>query len=187
MVATRRERVRAKVRRRRPSTIKALDSDLRAALDQLLADGVTYSEITEELQRRGASVSRSAVGRYAQHQEQISQDIRMTREMAQAIGRELEDVEGDSGRLVIESMQALLLRARMEMATSSEIDPKSLGELTRSAKDLQHALKLNVDTEVKIRERVLKEAAESVTEVAVAQGLTAETVDSIKRRILGLQ
>lgn len=185
--ARQRERTRAKVRRKRPSSITQLDGEVRSELDRLLTEGkFTITDITKHLQRLGAPVSRSAVHRYSQHQEQIASDIRYTREMATAIGRELEDVSGDAGRLVIESMQALLLRARMEMAEGDEIDPKSLGELTRSAKDLQHALKLNVETEVKIRERVLAQAAGAVEEVAKSEGFSAETVDMIKRKILGL-
>jgi len=175
------------VARRGHSTITRLPQELRSQLDRLLTQGkFTLVEITDHMRQLGADVSKSAVHRYSQHHEKIASDIRLTREMANAIGRELEDVTGDSGRLVIESMQAILLRARMQIASGEEIDPKQLGELARAAKDLQHALKLNVDTEIKIRERVVKEAADVVEKAATAEGLSAATVTAIKEKVLGI-
>lgn len=174
--------------KKRPSSITKLPPELRAELDRLLADGkLTLRDVTEHMRKLGGEVSKSAVHRYSQDFEQVAADIRMAREMAQAIGRELEAVEGDSGRMVIESLQALLLRTRMQVATAGDIDPGDLAHLTRSAKDLQSALKLNVDVEIKVRDRALKDAAKAAEEVATSEGLSSGTIEAIKARILGVR
>lgn len=180
-------RPKTRVRRRRPSSVDQLPQQIRYELDRLLTEGkFSIAEITSHIQGLGAAISKSAVHRYSQHQEQVAQDIRFTREMAQAVGKELQDVDGDTGRLLIESVQSLLFRARLEVATDEPLNPKTVESMARAAKDLQYALKVNVDTEAKIRDRVLKEAAEKVVKTAVAAGLSAETVNLMKSEVLGL-
>jgi hypothetical protein len=170
------------------STIRRLPDELRKEIDRLLADGRhTIRDVTAHLQSMGAAVSKSAVHRYSQDFERVAQDIRLAREMANAIGRELEAVpDGDSGRLVIESLQALLLRARMQISNADELDVDDFAKLSRAAKDLAAALKSNVDTELSIRKRVAAEAAEAAETVATEQGLSGTTVEAIKARILGI-
>jgi hypothetical protein len=174
--------------RRSRSSIRQLPDELRKEVDRLLADGRhTIRDVTQHLRSLGADVSKSAVHRYSQDFEQVAADIRLTREMAVAIGRELSDVpEGDSGRLVIESLQALLLRARKQLADTDTLDVPHLAALSRAAKDLQTALKSSVDTEIKVRERAARDAAKAAEEVATEQGLSAPTVEAIKARILGI-
>ena len=170
------------------SSIHRLPAELRKEIDRLLADGrFTIREVTAHLQELGAEVSKSAVHRYSKEFERVAKDIRLAREMAVAIGRELETMpDGDSGRLAIESLQALLLRARMQVADNDELNVKEIAELSRAAKDLSTALKSNVDVELKIRTRAAKEAAEVAEEVGRDEGLSADTVDLIKAKILGL-
>lgn len=172
----------------RRSSIRKLPPELRAEIDRLLTDGRhTLREITDHLRSMGAEVSKSAVHRYSQEFEDVAKDIRIAREMAQAIGRELEDAtEGDAGRLGIESLQALLFRARAQIASSGEIEIGDFEKLARAAKDLQAAWKSNVDTELKVRERAARDAAKVAEEAAVESGLSAPTVELIKARILGI-
>lgn len=172
------------------SSIRRLPPELRAELDRLLADGRhTIRDVAAHLRELGADVSKSAVHRYSQDFERVAKDIRLAREMAVAIGRELEAVpDGDSGRLVIESLQTLILRARMQLADSEQgdLDIKELSHLSRAAKDLQAALKSNVEVELKIRTRAAQDAAEAAEEVGRAEGLTEGTIDQIRAKILGI-
>lgn len=171
------------------SSIRRLDPELRAELDRLLSDGRhTIRDITAHLRELGAEVSKSAVHRYSQDFERVAKDIRLAREMAVAIGRELAAVpDGDSGRLVIESLQTLILRARMQLAEDDgDLDIKELSHLSRAAKDLQAALKSNVETELKIRSRAAQDAAEAAEEAARSEGLTEGTIDLIRAKILGI-
>lgn len=170
------------------STIRRLPPELRAELDRLLADGRhTIRDVTAHLQKLGADVSKSAVHRYSQDFERVAKDIRLAREMATAISSELEQMpDGDAGRLAIESIQTLLLRARIQLGDQEELSMKELADLSRAAKDLSSALKANVDVELKIRARAAKEAADAAEEVGRAEGLTSTTVDAIRERILGI-
>lgn len=170
------------------SSIRKLPEQLRAEVDRLLADGrYTLTDVVEHLRTLGVHVSRSAVGRYAQDFEQIASDIRYTREMAIAIAGELEAIpDRDSARLVIESLQALLLRARMQLAREEELDIGTLEKLARATKDLQSAWKSNVDTELKIRDRVLKDATAAASRVAKERGLSLDVTEAIKASILGV-
>lgn len=172
----------------RPSTIRRLDPELRSVLDSLLAEGrYTLQQVTDHMRSLGAPLSKSAVGRYSQDFDRVAADIRASRQMAEAIGRELADMPGaDPSRVVIESLQALLMRARMQLADAEEIDVEQLSYLSRSVKDLAAALKANVDTELRIRERTAKDAAKAAEKVATAEGLTADTVEKIKASILGV-
>lgn len=174
---------------RKASTIRRLPDELRKEIDRLLVDGrYTLSDVTNHMRSLGAEVSRSAVARYSQDFERVADDIRLAREMANAIGRELDAApEGDSGRLVIESLQALLLRARMQLTDGKdEIDVDEFAKLSRAAKDLASALKFNVDTELKVKQ-ALELASSKVEKVAAASGISAGTIEAIKASILGVQ
>lgn len=172
--------------RRRP--LRDLDAGIRRVLDDLLRDDRhTITEITEHLRQLGAQVSRSAVGRYAQEHERIAADIRAARMMAETVGQELVDVKGDAGRLVIESLQALLLRARMQLADGEDISAEDLGRLARAAKDLQQALRANIEASIRVREQALRDAAQAATQAATEAGISGELVDAIKTRILGVR
>lgn len=175
-----------KAHRRRP--LRQLPDELRIVLDRLLSDDkLTISEITDRLKGHGAEVSRSAVGRYAQTHERVAADIRATRMMAEAIGQDLADVKGDSGRLIIESLQALLMRARMQLAEGEEISAEDLGRLSRAAKDLQQALRHNVEAQIRVREQALQDAAAAIEKGSAEDGISSELVDLIKARILGVK
>lgn len=170
------------------SSVKRLPDELRKAVDALLAEGkYSLDEVLAHVRSLGANVSRSALGRYSQSYEDVAKDIRLTREMATAIGKDLATTDGDAGRLVIESLQALLLRARTQLSEGDTLDAQELGALARAAKDLQSALRANVETELRIRQTVLRDAAEAATKAAAARGLTADTVADIKASILGVE
>lgn len=173
---------------RRRSSIRNLPDELRKEVDRLLGDGrYTIVQVTEHLRELGADVSRSAVHRYSQSFEEVTHEMRLVREMSAALGKELEDVaDGDGTRLLVESLQALILRSRMELAKGDKLDPEAVSYLSRSLKDLGSAMKSSVDVEMKIRDRVAKEAAKVASATATEKGLSAETVNLIKERILGI-
>lgn len=173
---------------KKSSLHQKLTDEERRELDRLISEGrLTYEQITAWLNEKGHAVSKSAVHRYGQDFERIAQDIRLSREMSRAIASELGAMpDGDAGRLAIESLQALLLRARMQLSTGDELDIEAFAALSRAAKDLQSALKSNVETELKIRDRVAREAAEVASKGMAAKGISAETVEEIRAKILGL-
>jgi len=170
------------------STIRKLPDELRAEVDRLLRDGkVTLVQIVEHLRAMGADVSKSAVHRYSQDYERMAEDIRLTREMARAVGREVrDDVDGNATQMLVESLHALLLKSRMQLADSGDIDAKSVSDLAKAVKDLQTASKSSAEMRLKLREQVAREAAQVVDEVAPKEGLSTATIETIKERILGI-
>lgn len=168
----------------RKSTIKKLDPELRTEIDRLLTDGrFTIQEVTDHIRKLGADVSRSAVYRYSVTYESLARDIRQAREVAKAISLDLADVTGDTGRLVIDSLQALLLRARTELADDEKLDTREVARLAQATRDLQTAFKSTVDTEVTIRKKVAKEVARK----AESLGLSQNTLAAIRHQILGIR
>jgi hypothetical protein len=171
------------------SNLRKMPEELREELDRLLRDGRhTVREVADYLRSMGVETSKSAVGRYSKNFERVAQEIRETREMARAIGKELSDVGGnDATRMLVESLHALILRARMQLGDSGDdIDPRKVSDLAKSVKDLQMALKSSVDVELKIREEAMRDAAAVVEESATQQGLSADTVAAIREKILGV-
>lgn len=177
----------------RRSTVKALPPEVRRELDRILTDGHhTLDQIVEHLRRLGAPVSRSALGRYSQEFEAMLADIRLTREMAAAVGRELSDLaDGDATEMLVESLQALLLKARKQLIDGEEIRAKDVADLARAVKDLATALRTKADLVAKIREEAEKNtksaAAKAAEAVARERGLSADTAAALKSQILGVK
>jgi hypothetical protein len=167
----------------RKSTIKKLDPQLRAEIDRLLGEGrFTIQEVTDHVRKLGADVSRSAVYRYSVTYESLARDIRQAREVAKAISLDLADVTGDTGRLVIDSLQALLLRARTELTDDDKLDTREVARLAQAARDLQTAFKSTIDTEITIRKKVAKEIERN----SESLGISPETIEAIKVQVLGM-
>jgi hypothetical protein len=96
------------------------------------------------------------------------------------------------GRLLIQLLTSVATRIVMPIAAGDEVttDAKELHFLARALKDITSASKTDVDREAKIREEAAKqtkrEAAAAVESEGRASGASAETIDRIKRRILGI-
>ena len=178
----------------RQSTVKKLPAQIRKELDRLLAGGAhTLDQVVEHLRQLGAPVSRSAVGRYSQEFEEVAAHIRESREIASAFARELGEVpEGDMGRVLIEIVHRLVFKAGVaKLRDGDAIDAVDAARLAKAIKDLAAGSKIGVDMEIKIREQAAAEAAKEAAGAAEAvgreKGLSADTVEEIKSRILGIK
>lgn len=175
------------------SSIKRLPPQLRKELDRLLASGAhTLDQVVEHLRQLGAPVSRSAVGRYSQEFEEVAVHIRESREVTAAFARELGEVpEGDMGRVLVEIVHRLVFKAGMHQLREGTIDAADAARLAKAIKDLAAGSKISVDMEVKIkelaREEAKREAVHDVENVAREKGLSRETVEAIKSKILGVK
>lgn len=170
------------------STIDALDPELKLELDRLLGDKrLTLRQIVAHMRSLGVEVSKSAVHRHRQTFDKIARDIRMAREVASAIGKDLEETDGSITRAVVESLQALILRAQAQAEDDNgAVDPKVVGSLAMAARDLASAMKSSVDTDIKVRAKVAKEAAAAASKVARERGLSLDAAEAIKAAILGV-
>ena len=138
------------------SSIKRLPTELREAVDQAIADGATIDEITARIRAEGEDCSRSAVGRYAKNMRELIRNQQETdrtiKAWAQALG---ERPEGDVGRILIETLQSMVLATMADLRGRGEPVPmKELDRLSHILKRIESTDKLRKD-----RERVAEKAA----------------------------
>lgn len=176
----------------RKSSLRRLPPEILQEVNRLLSEGrFTLAEILEHLRGMGVeTVSRSALGRQKQKIDKIAAKLRQSREMTEALVKEIGPsvVEGQQGRLLVQTLRDLVfdhLAARVEEGDVD--DPKALMALARTLKDMAQANRLDQDFEAKVRERVQKETVRAVEDATREAGLSAETVEAIKSRILGVK
>jgi hypothetical protein len=180
----------------RPSTIEQLPPDILEQLQALLRDPrVSQMDATAEinaiLQQMGhpERVSKSAVNRYSQRMEEVGSRLRQSRAVAEMwIGKLGAEPQGKVGHLLNEIVRTLAFESAMHFAEGEDpIDPKSLKELAIAVHRLEQAAGDAVKREKEIREQVQKEAAEVAAKVAKQGGLSADSVQELRRAILGVK
>lgn len=178
------------------SSVKRLEPAIRAEVDRLLAGGRhTLDDVVAHLQKLGAPVSRSALGRYSQQFEEVAARMRESREVATAFAKELGDIpNNDMGRTLVELLHGLVFRVLMQRAKEDEdqpLKPMDLMLLAKAIKESVGSTKLSAELEMKVRDRVAAETAKAAAGEAEVvgreRGLSAETVEAIKARILGIR
>lgn len=176
------------------SSVKRLEPAIRAEVDRLLADGrYTLDDVVAHLQKLGADVSRSALGRYSKEFEAVAAKMREAREMTAALSQSLEDLQDkDMGRFLTEMLHTIVYRGIAARLDAGEaVDSKDVMLLAKTLKDLAGTKTLSAELEMKIRDRVAAETAKAAAGEAEAvgreRGLSAETVEAIKARILGIR
>ena len=173
----------------RKSSIESLPPDIQVAVNAALRQGWTIDDIVGHVRDMGGDVSRSAVGRYKQRFEQIGRKMRETRDVAKVwIDKLGEEPDGDVARLLTELIRTIAFKTSMTLAEDDDaVDPKHLAMLARSIKDLATADRATAELALKLRREIADEAAEAVETVAKERGLSADAVDEIKRKILGVR
>lgn len=175
----------------RKSTVAVLPEEIVAEVNRLIREGCTIDEILRALQPLGASVSRSALGRYVKSARESMEKYRQGQEVAKVWLDKLEsEPNGDVARLLPEMLRAVAFQTLSTMGESNEpVGSQELMFLAKALKDLSGANKLNVDIELKMREvrkKAIAEAAEAVGDTARAQGMSEEQVEFWRKRVLGI-
>lgn len=178
------------LKRRRASSITRLPPEVREACDELIRNGRTLDEILAALRELGAAVSRSAIGRYAKGAKETMEKYNQAREVAKAwVGRLENDPQSDVARLLPEMLRAVAFQSLTSLGQSEDnAAPEDIMLLAKALKDLSSATKTSVDVEIKLREirERAKAAASAVAQTAKKAGMSADTIASIKRDILGI-
>lgn len=184
----------------RRSTIDKLPAELRELIGKLRQNGRTIDEILAKLNELSADVSRSALGRHVKQLDAIGEEIRRTRAIADAIVQRFGDApESRTARLNIELMHGLVMKLMIGEGDDGKpvtLEPQDAYFLGTALQRLSQASKIDVDREVKIRERVKAEMAEKAAaavdqaadKVAKAGGrkLDPETLRAIRQEIYGI-
>ncbi len=185
---------------RQPSTIDQLPDDIRAKLQELLRDPrVTQLEATAkinailETEGHDDRISKSAVNRYAIRMEQAGAKIRESREVAEMwIGQLGATPQGKVGNFVNETLRTLALDISLvlqEGQLNGKNAPKAakmLNNLALAMQRLEKAANLNVEREKEIRQEERERAADQAAKIAKKGGLSSDTVQEIRRQILGI-
>ena len=186
-----------KSRRGRLSTIDLLPDEARpyvvAAMQALKERSREQESIREELNNHLLSlgckpISKSAFNRKALWLAGFGEQLTQAREVAAVLAEKLDKApEGDVGLLLNETIKMIVY----DIVMQGSIDDES-ASLTM-AKDaalalyrLEHARKVSIVTRKKIMDDFGAKAADAVEAVAKVKGITAETVEAIKSKILGV-
>jgi len=177
------------------SSVDRLPPDIREKLQELLRDPrVNQLEATARinaiLEDEGLPerVSKSAINRYSLKMDKVGSRLQQSREIAQMwIGKLGAEPQGEVGKLLNEMVRTLAFEATMNMADGDvDVEPKMLKDLAIAIERLERAASTNQKREEEIRKKTLAEAADAVEKSIERKGLSDETVDAIKKRILGI-
>lgn len=184
----------------RKSSIRSLPPDKLEKLQELLRDPrwdqlEIVSEINTLLEQDGHEerITKSSLNRYKLSMDRVGERMQQSREIAEMwIAKLGAQPQGQVGHLLNEMMRTLSFDLMLHLQQDS-VDEDSLPGFVEALKGLsltlmrlERAAGDNVKRDAEIRKQAKEEAAEQAGKAMVNRGLTAETVDQIKKEILGL-
>ena len=179
--------------RGKKSKIDQLPRDIKDRLNELLRGGMSQKAILEEVnalcQARGEeSLSKAGVSRYASRMEQVGAKIRESREVAEVwVARLGSAPTTDIGKLLQEIVRTMAFDLTMSAIESDKpVEPKALNQLALAMTRLEQAAMASHKREKEIRQAFAEEAADKAEQALANQGMTASTIDTIKKEILGI-
>ena len=185
-----------KTTRGRASKVDLLPPDIKTRLAMMLRDKMfSQAEILEEINDlirdcglpETALLSKTGLNRYASKMEKMGAKIRESREMAEIWTKQIgEAPQSDVGKLLMEAVKTIAFDKAMALGQHDDVDPKIINQLALVANRIEKAQAINEERERKIRKEVAQLAAETAEKVIVQAGLSQETVDHLKAKILGI-
>lgn len=175
------------------STVERLPQEIRHELERKLADNgfSDYTSLAEWLHTQGYEISRSAVHRYGAKIQRRFANIKASTEAARLIAQGASDEADTRSEAVIAMLQTEVFDALIAIGelTDSQLDEVArLDLMGKVAKNI--APLMSASTRLKEYQAKLQAKAEAVaTEVAKTikkGGLSDETADEIRRKILGI-
>lgn len=167
------------------SKIVTLPLEIKAELDRrLLAGGFRgYEELETWLRELNYSIGKSSIHRYGSKLEERMDQLKRSTDQAKALVAASPDDAGDTSQAVLRLMQEKIFTCLMEM----EVDPddQSLGGLAKALAPLVRANIAQQKYASEVREKA-RDAADAVDRLARKGGLEPDTVDAIRKQILGI-
>jgi len=166
------------------SKVAGLPANVKEWLDQSLLESnfSGYEALSAELESRGYSIGKSALHRYGSEFEVRLAALRMSSEQAQAVVRAAPDDEGAVNEALMRLIQERLFKVLMDEASDKPID---LSKMAKAIAELGRASVVQKKWQAEVREKAMAAAAR-VEKIAKKGGLNQETVDQIRREILGM-
>ena len=159
-----------------------MPAEIKEWLDRALAENnfSDYELLAEELKARGYAISKSALHRYGQAFETRLSALKMASEQARAVVAAAPDEEGAVNEALMRLVQEHLFK--LLMAEEGEFD---LPKVARAVAELGRATVTQKTSQAEVRARA-EAAAAAVEKIAKKGGLSAESVDQLRREILGI-
>lgn len=177
----------------RQSSITALPEEVREALNRELSarNFSGYEALEEWLSEQGFEISKSAIHRYGQKIERRMAAIKASTEAAKFITEAAGDDQDARSEAVIALVQTEMFDSiiAIQEADDEDLTPaERLGMMSSAAKNIATLARASIaqkqfKTTVQAR---ATEAAEKVAKLAKKGGMSAATVEEIKRSILGI-
>jgi Protein of unknown function (DUF3486) len=182
-------------KRGRLSSMDLLPEDawphVREALDALADRKLPQEKIRETFNAHLLAlgydpVSRSAFNRKSLSLAKIGENIRQAREMAAIFAEKMDDMpDGDVGMLINEMVKVIIYNMTEDIAAKDiEVGAKLLKEVSLTLHRLEQAGNISVKRRREIELRASAKAADVVEKVAKERGLSAETAEAIKNKVL---
>lgn len=134
-------------------------------------------------------ISRSAFNRTAIRIAMLSRRLEETREIAAVIAPKLDEAGDNSLTLMVAETLKTLISEMLGNAGELKADGDTAEMLMMTARALtaaEQAKRISADGRRKIEAELNSKASKAVDQVAKSKGLTADTVDAIKAKILGI-
>ncbi|PZU43922.1 MAG: hypothetical protein DI566_13465 [Microbacterium sp.] len=151
---------------------------------------VDFNERLASLDPPQGPISSSSFNRTSIEIAAQTADLAQTREIAGAVVGQLDGAAGDDVTvLLVETIKNLTLKM-LQNAGTLTADKDTADMLAASARALKAAeegRKISTETRTKIEASFREKAAEAIDKVAKVRGLTTETADEIKDKILGVR
>ena len=135
-------------------------------------------------------ISSSAFNRTALRLSIIGRRLQETREIAAVLAPKLDEAGDNSVTLLVSETIKTLVHEMLTNAGQMSADGDTAEMLMMTSRALKHAeeaKRISADTRVKIEGQVKAQASKAVDTVAKERGLSEETVEQIKSRILGIK
>lgn len=167
------------------SKVHTLPAELKEWLDaELVRRGFgDYVQLAADLKARGAEVSKSALQRYGSPFEKRMAQLKMASEQARAMVDAAPDDEDALGSAVVRLAQEKIFSILMELDIDAE--DVDVNKLFKSAAEIGKASVAQKRWRMEVQAKV-KEAAANVEKIAKKGGLSADSVQQLRREILGI-
>ncbi|MCW7552577.1 DUF3486 family protein [Endozoicomonas gorgoniicola] len=184
---------RAKHTRNRKSRIKRLPKPIKTELDRLIReDRMSQADILKEVntlcEKHGEDkVSQSSLSRYQKQADRIMAKTRELKEISAVwVDRLGDEPVSNIGRMLQQIVHTLAIEVGMKLEEQEVPDLKAINQLALVTQRVERAARDSLKREQEMRTAFAEEAADKAGEALANQGMTASTIETIKKEILGI-
>ena len=180
----------------RESAIDRLPPDIKKLLDDKLFDNGFngYADLTRWLNELGYEIGKSSIHRYGQKVERKLAAVQASTQAAMMIAEQAPDDADVRSQAVLSLVQTELFNALVDFQSVVEEDEKAMSPADRiklfgqAGKGIANVTTASVNQkkwQVEVRDKAQK-AADAVENIVSKGGLSGDTVQMIRREILGI-